>query len=179
MEVSLIIKNITDKILTFILLPYVFFAFIIISFILLINSNKIFFKQKRAGKDCKGFYIYKFKTISSAGKSVLRFGKFLRNTHLDEIPQFFNVLKSDMSLVGPRPEIYTLAKKYNKHQIFRLSVKPGLTGLWQISPYTDLPINSHLEYDFYYIKNKSFLKDLFIIAETCFLIIRKIINSKK
>jgi len=82
------------------------------------------------------------------------------------VPQFWNVLKGEMSIVGPRPEMPFIVKKYTEWQKRRLDVKPGITGLWQILGRKDLPLHENIEYDFYYIKNRSLFLDLVIILKT-------------
>ena len=89
-------------------------------------------------------------------------------TGLDEMPQLINVLRGDMSLVGPRPEMPFLVEKYNDLERLRLSVKPGLTGLWQLSPDRHGQIHESIEYDFYYIHHRSLLLDLLFLVETVF-----------
>ncbi|MCM8778785.1 MAG: sugar transferase [Candidatus Omnitrophica bacterium] len=122
-------------------------------------------KLPRVGKDGKIFNLYKICSMKNEGE-VTGIGKFLRKTFLDELPQFINVLRGEMSLVGPRPEIPSIVEKYNEIQRKRLSVKPGLTGLWQISPHRNKPIHEHLEYDFFYMENQSFWLDMQIILKT-------------
>lgn len=175
MEVFPIIKRNCDIILSF--LAVYFFSpliLLIILTLLLDPHGKILFKQKRMGFKEKSFYIYKFNTINVKREKKCKIRRFLRCTHLDELPQFFNVLKADMSLVGPRPEIYKIAEEYNSNQKKRLNIKPGLTGLWQLSLYINEPIHKHLEYDFYYIKNQSFWLDTIIILKTIIQIFKKI-----
>lgn len=95
-----------------------------------------------------------------------RLGAWLRRTSLDEIPQIYNVLRGEMTLVGPRPEMPTLVARYEPWQLSRLRVPPGVTGLWQILGRKNLPLHANLEYDFYYIQNRSFLLDLVILVRT-------------
>ena len=90
----------------------------------------------------------------------------VRRTSLDELPQLLNVLRGEMSLVGPRPEMPFIVSQYNDWQRIRLSIKPGLTGLWQILGRKDLYLHENLEYDFFYIKNQSLLLDLIILLKT-------------
>lgn len=137
------------------------------------------FKHQRIGKDGKSFTMYKFRTmyrevneyreapISKDDPRVLPgIGRFLRRTSLDELPQLWNVFRGEMSMVGPRPEMPFLVQAYEPWQRRRLSVLPGITGLWQISGRKDLPLHSNLEYDFYYIQNQSLLFDLIILIKT-------------
>jgi exopolysaccharide biosynthesis polyprenyl glycosylphosphotransferase len=136
------------------------------------------FRQARVGKSGKVFQINKFRTMYSdtpkfalspsapSDSRVTKVGKFLRKTSLDEFPQFFNVLRGEMSLVGPRPEMPFIVERYSDWERQRLKVKPGITGLWQIMGRKDLPLHESLEYDFYYIKNQSLLLDLTIVLKT-------------
>ena len=136
------------------------------------------FSQERVGKDGKLFRVYKFRTMFSdtpkfevaptapGDARITRVGEFLRKTSLDEFPQFLNVLQGDMSVVGPRPEMPFMAKQYKPWQRKRLTVKPGITGLWQIMGRKDLPLQESIEYDFYYIKNQSLLLDVTILMRT-------------
>lgn len=146
------------------------------------GGNEIF-KQKRVGQQGRPIYIYKFKTMKGLPNSkpaprspdddrVTKIGRILRKYSLDELPQVINVLKGEMSLVGPRPEMPFIVKKYNKWQKVRLLAKPGLTGLWQVLGRKDLPLEENLEYDFYYLNNQSLFLDLAIILKTVPMVIR-------
>ncbi len=99
-------------------------------------------------------------------------GRGLRKYYLDELPQLINVLKGEMSLVGPRPEMPLLVDRYQPWQRQRLLVKPGLTGLWQIKGRKELPICENLQYDFYYIHHRSLSLDIAIILHTILLVLR-------
>jgi len=107
---------------------------------------------------------------------ITRIGRWLRKTSLDELPQLINVLKGEMSLVGPRPEMGFIVDKYNTIEKKRLLIKPGLTGLWQISPYRRSEISHNLEYDFYYIENQGYVLDIVILILTIFFAIRGFTN---
>ncbi|OLE97871.1 MAG: hypothetical protein AUG75_03145 [Cyanobacteria bacterium 13_1_20CM_4_61_6] len=150
------------------------------------SPGPIFYSQERVGFRGKAFRIYKFRTMRpdaeaggravwAAGKSdkrITRVGRFLRATHLDEVPQVFNILRGDMSLIGPRPERAAFIKELEKTIPFyghRLSVKPGLTGWAQVKyryGRTDNDALIKLQYDLYYVKRQSFMLDLFIILKT-------------
>ena len=104
--------------------------------------------------------------------SDVRIGRYLRRYSMDELPQFLNVLRGDMSIVGPRPEMSFIVEKYGTMERERLRVKPGITGLWQISYARQGAIHDNLDYDLYYIENQSILLDLVIIALTSFAIIK-------
>ena len=105
---------------------------------------------------------------------ITNIGKLLRKTSIDELPQLINIFKGDMSLVGPRPEMPFIVNEYNSVEKKRLLVKPGLTGLWQVSPYRNSAISHNLEYDFYYIENQSLVLDIVILFMTAFFVVRGI-----
>jgi len=136
------------------------------------------FRQTRVGLHGKPFVMLKFRTMkpsadpyapaptSEDDERVTRFGRWLRRYSLDELPQLINVLRGEMSLVGPRPEMPFLVEQYRPWQRRRLEVRPGLTGLWQILGRKDLPLTENIEYDFYYINHRSLLLDLAILLRT-------------
>jgi lipopolysaccharide/colanic/teichoic acid biosynthesis glycosyltransferase len=97
---------------------------------------------------------------------VTRVGRWLRRTSLDELPQLINVLKGEMSLVGPRPEMPFIVERYNVSHSQRLNVIPGLTGLWQLSADRNFLIHENIQYDLYYIRNRNFFMDLAILLHT-------------
>jgi lipopolysaccharide/colanic/teichoic acid biosynthesis glycosyltransferase len=144
----------------------------------LTSGRPVLFTQKRAGLKGREFTILKFRTMTpdtprygdapteASDPRVTPIGRFLRKTSLDELPQLFNVLAGQMSMVGPRPEMPHIAAKYQEWQRRRLDVKPGLTGLWQIVGRKNLPLSLNLEYDFYYIKNQSLTLDIVILLRT-------------
>lgn len=124
------------------------------------SPGPVFFSQKRVGKNGKLFTLYKFRTMfitapkyattpkdDSCDPRVTRVGRLLRRTGLDELPQFYNVLRGHMSVVGPRPEMQFLVDQYSPRQRRRLNVTPGVTGPWQLSPHRTLPIGDHIEHD--------------------------------
>ena len=151
------------------------------------SKGPVFFKQKRNGLDYKEFYCYKFRSmkpnpladleqISKDDERVTRVGRIIRKTSMDELPQFINVLKGDMSVVGPRPhmvaETERFVQKVNKFMV-RHFIKPGITGLAQINGYrgeveTDADIINRVKYDIFYLENWSFLLDLKIIVTTIY-----------
>lgn len=149
------------------------------------SPGPAFITQERVGRGGKIFLLYKLRTmffetplyaVAPRGKSderVTAVGRFLRGYSLDELPQLWNVLKGEMSFVGPRPEMPFLVAQYNDWQKRRLLVKPGITGLWQILGRKDLPLSENLEYDFYYINHRSFLFDIVIVLKTIPAIILK------
>jgi exopolysaccharide biosynthesis polyprenyl glycosylphosphotransferase len=142
------------------------------------SKGPIIFVQKRIGLNGKRFLFYKFRSMYTeapkygvtpqSGKDprITPIGRFLRRSSLDELPQLWSVIKGDMSLVGPRPEMPFIVSKYNDLHRQRLNVKPGITGLWQISADRKNAIHENMDYDIYYINNQSFLLDLVILART-------------
>lgn len=172
-------KSILDKFLS-ILIIILISPILIISSILIkiLDPGPIIFKQKRVGKNQKEFDIYKFRTmVVNADKigpvltedndpRITKIGKFLRRSSIDELPQFFNVLKGEMSIIGPRPEVPSIVKTYTEEQKNVFKVKPGLTGLAQINGRDDLSIEVKLSYDLNYINNLSFVLDFKIFILT-------------
>lgn len=153
------------------------------------------FKTERIGENGKFFTMYKFRTMAvgadrlqekvtvldekgepvykvSADPRITRVGKWLRRWSLDELPQFINILKGEMSFVGPRPEQVFITQDYDASQWPRLSVPPGLTGWWQVSGRSDLPLHLNTQYDLYYVRNYSFILDLTIILKTIGVVLR-------
>ena len=142
------------------------------------SRGPIFFTQFRMGLRNSTFRMVKFRTMYSdkcgdevtpsapGDMRVTRVGKFLRKTSLDELPQMINVLRGEMSLVGPRPEMPFIVEGYDDLQIQRLSVRPGITGLWQVSDKRKSPIHENVDYDLYYIQNQSLFLDLTIAVMT-------------
>lgn len=179
------VKAVFDYLIALIAAVLLLPLWLIIGLIIKLDSEGgIIFKHKRVGKDGKKFYLYKFRTmhentnpqaeapLSIKDERITRFGRFLRRTSLDEAPQFINILRGEMALIGPRPEMPFIAEQYNDWQSERLKVKPGITGLWQVLGRKDIPLNDNLEYDFYYIKNRSFLLDVVILIKTVGIVIR-------
>jgi lipopolysaccharide/colanic/teichoic acid biosynthesis glycosyltransferase len=140
------------------------------------SRGPVIFAQERVGKNEQVFQIYKFRTmiLSSSGQGpkpdqdderVTRLGRFLRRSSLDEIPQFFNVLRGDMSLVGPRPEQLVFAATFREWQKRRFTVKPGLTGWWQVNGRKQ-PMSDHIDEDIFYVDHQSIGLDLKILLRT-------------
>jgi exopolysaccharide biosynthesis polyprenyl glycosylphosphotransferase len=142
------------------------------------SPGPIFFRQERVGQDGRLFEIIKYRTMTTAANPyshaptaeddprVTPFGRWLRRTSLDELPQLLNVWRGEMSMVGPRPEMPFIVEQYEPWQRRRLEVKPGLTGMWQVVGRKNLPLHLNMQYDFYYIKNQSFLLDIEILLRT-------------
>ncbi|MBO45763.1 MAG: hypothetical protein CMJ96_02595 [Planctomycetes bacterium] len=149
------------------------------------SPGPVLFSQTRVGRDGKTFKMLKFRSMHSkmCGDDVAPdsygdpriipgIGSFLRRYSLDELPQLWNVLRGDMSLVGPRPEMAFIVAGYGPLERNRLAVKPGLTGLWQVSEARNAPIHDNMDYDLYYIDNQSIFLDLLILGFTFIAIFR-------
>ena len=145
------------------------------------DGGPIFYKQDRLGKDGKVIFIYKLRSMRvDAEKNgavwaekndprITKVGRFIRKTRIDEIPQFLNILKGEMSIIGPRPERPTLTMEFNEKIpgfINRLVVKPGLTGYAQVNGGYDISPEDKIKDDLYYIRNRSFFLDLGILLKT-------------
>lgn len=151
----------------------------------LTSKGPAIFKQERAGKNGKPFVFYKFRTMkldvdafgpspkSGEDPRLTRVGRFLREHSLDELPQLFNVLKGDMSIVGPRPLYVSQMQEWNEQQKKRLLVKPGLTGLAQISGRGELTREEKLELDVKYVQTATFWVDVKIILATVVQVFRR------
>jgi exopolysaccharide biosynthesis polyprenyl glycosylphosphotransferase len=150
------------------------------------SRGPAFLRQDRVGRHGKLFTMYKFRTMrmgtplydysprASSDFRITRLGKFLRRTSLDEAPQLLNILQGNMSLVGPRPEMPFIVDQYTERQRQRLEVKPGLTGLWQLSGDRAFLIHENVEYDLYYIQHRNFFMDLAILLHTFIFAMRGI-----
>lgn len=156
-------------------------------------KGKVFFSQERNGKYPSTFKMYKFRSMVHNAEELLenlmekneqtgpvfkikedpritRVGKFIRKTSIDELPQLFNVLRGDMSLVGPRPPIPREVEQYTAYQMQRLGVKPGLTCLWQVGGRNSVDFDGWVELDIEYIKNRSLWLDIKLIIKTVFVL---------
>jgi exopolysaccharide biosynthesis polyprenyl glycosylphosphotransferase len=148
------------------------------------SEGPVLFRQKRVGREGKLFEMYKFRTMythlsgdaespqSAADPRITPIGRFLRRSSMDELPQLLNVLKGDMSLVGPRPEMPFIVAEYSARDRQRLQVQPGITGLWQLSADRAFRIHENIQYDLYYIKNRSFFMDVAILLHTAVFAMR-------
>jgi lipopolysaccharide/colanic/teichoic acid biosynthesis glycosyltransferase len=142
------------------------------------------FRQRRIGKDGEEFLLWKFRSMrvdapmyapcptSNLDPRLTRIGRLIRRISIDELPQLFNVLKGEMSLVGPRPEMPFIVERYTSIERGRLAVKPGITGLWQVSPARALPIHENLQYDLHYIHHQNLMLDGAILLRTIAAVIR-------
>ncbi len=148
---------------------------LVITLVFFLDGRPIFFYQERAGFEGKPFNLIKIRTMKN--QKHIRFGKTIRKFKLDEIPQLLNVLKGDISFVGPRPLYVRYIKLYNNEQMLRLGIKPGLTGLAQVKGGNLLKWNERFKLDKYYIENRSFFFDIYIIFLTFICLIKSLIVS--
>lgn len=176
------IKRVLDVLFSLILIVVLMPVFLIISLLIkLEDGGPVFFKQLRSGKG-KDFLMYKFRSMKvnndvhnlNEGDSVTRIGHIIRKTSLDELPQLINILKGEMSFIGPRPWITDYATYFTSEQMRRLDVLPGITGLAQASGRNDISIIEKIKLDIEYVDNLSLLLDIKIIFKTI-----KSIFSKK
>jgi len=195
-------KNIFDFLVTLMLLPVFLFAHLFITILIKLDSDgAVFFKQYRLGKDDKDFLCYKYRTMYENSDKLLKdyldanpdevayyeeyhkykndpritkIGKILRATSLDELAQIINVLKGEMSLVGPRPYMVIESKKLAEFKEAILKVKPGITGLWQVSGRNNLTFKQRNELEIWYIKNWSLWADFVILIKTIKVVLSKV-----
>ena len=178
------IKRILDFVLSLLALIVLSPILIIIAILVRIKlGSPVLFKQKRPGKNEKIFTLYKFRTMTDAKDKngdllpdeirLTKFGKFLRSTSLDELPELFNILKGDMSIVGPRPLAVQYLPYYNEQEKHRHDVRPGLTGLAQINGRNAVDWEKRFEFDIKYINELSFINDIKIILKTILKVIKK------
>lgn len=181
--------------------PYLILAFLILAILIKLDSpGPVFYRQTRIGRFGRKFQIYKFRTMIQNADEVLqtyldqspqlkaewlathklkndprvsRVGALLRKTSLDEIPQLWNILMGDMSLVGPRPIVDAEVEKYGKCFELYIQVRPGLTGLWQVSGRNNTTYERRVELDEYYVCNRSLKLDLQILLKTALVVITK------
>ena len=195
----IVLKRFMDFIFSFLLIILLFPLFLIIGILIKLNSKgSIIYIQKRIGKHNTSFSCYKFRTMKPKAKFILKellvqnkdiknefentrklvndpriteIGKFLRFTSLDELPQIFNVLKGDMSFIGPRPIVKSEIKKYGKDFKKAFSIKPGISGLWQVSGRNNLSYSKRVDLDIFYAKHINFFLDLKIFIKTLIVIL--------
>lgn len=196
------IYSLSNRFIGLLLLLFFFPLILLILFLITIDSpGKVIFSQTRVGKNGRCFTFYKFRTMwKDAYKKfpelymydyteseiesmkfkiaddprITKFGYYLRMTSLDELPNLINVVKGDMNLVGPRPEIPEMIKYYKPWQLEKFSVKPGITGLAQVNGRGFLTFQKTIEYDLIYIKKKNLLMDIHIFWKTLVVVIKSI-----
>ncbi|EAI4702827.1 undecaprenyl phosphate N,N'-diacetylbacillosamine 1-phosphate transferase [Campylobacter jejuni] len=184
-----VFKRIFDFILALVLLVLFSPVILITALLLKITQGSVIFTQNRPGLDEKIFKIYKFKTMSdekdekgellSDELRLKAFGKIVRSLSLDEFLQLFNVLKGDMSFVGPRPLLVEYLSLYNEEQKLRHKVRPGITGWAQVNGRNAISWQKKFELDVYYVKNISFLLDLKIMFLTALKVLKRSGVSKE
>lgn len=181
------IKRFIDVLLALALLGLLSPLLVVIAALIRLDSpGTVLFRQQRIGRHGKPFCIFKFRSMHLAAPAysrspsdsrdprITRVGRALRRLGIDELPQLINVVRGEMSLVGPRPEMPFIVQTYTPRERMRLKALPGITGLWQISPARALPIHDNLQYDFYYIAHCSLFLDLAILCRTASSVIRGI-----
>jgi len=177
-------KRFSDVCFSFVLLLILSPLLILLSIItLILLGYPVLFRQLRPGLNGKPFHFYKFRTMTNDRDSngrllpdelrMTRFGKFLRKTSLDELPSFYNVLRGDMSLVGPRPLLMEYLPLYNEDQSRRHHVRPGITGLAQVSGRNAVEWEKRFELDVWYVDHRSFLLDIKILCKTFLIVFQR------
>jgi exopolysaccharide biosynthesis polyprenyl glycosylphosphotransferase len=196
-EFDLLVKRAFDLVVGSILLLLFLPVMAIIAIAIKLDSaGPAIFKQERVGENSRLFLMYKFRSMVQDAEQqrdevvewdaqehivhkkpgdprVTRLGRFIRRTSLDELPQLFNVLKGEMSLVGPRPEMPWLVEKYKPWQRARFAVPQGITGWWQVNGRSDKLMHEHTEEDIFYIKNYSLLLDILILWKTIGAVLKR------
>ena len=197
-DVQRFVKRIFDLALCTILVLIAAPLYLIIALLIRLDSpGSIFFPQERLGENGRIFRMFKFRTmiigaekmqeginqLNGDGKIIFkkrddpritRIGRFLRRTSLDELPQLFNVLKGDMSLVGPRPELPWMVDQYEPWQHKRFAVPQGMTGWWQVNGRSNKPMHLHTDDDIFYVQNYSIWMDIYILIKTPWTVLRGI-----
>ena len=160
------------------------FFLLVAALIQLDSPGPAFFRQRRVGKDGAEFLLWKFRSMrtnalpyafsptSNTDRRLTRVGRWIRRVSVDELPQLINVLRGEMSLVGPRPEMPFIVDGYTAFERGRLAVKPGITGLWQISPARAFPIHQNVQYDLHYIRHQNLMLDGAILLRTVAAVVR-------
>ena len=182
-----VIKRIVDVICSLLGIIILSPILIIVSILIKLESKgPIIFKQVRAGKNSKPFYIYKFRSMktntpniatndfNNASDYITKVGRFIRKTSLDEIPQLFNILKGDMSIVGPRPVILEEVELIELRQMYNVDkILPGITGWAQINGRDNIGNEEKVKYDYEYLTKKSIIMDLYIIVMTALKVLKR------
>ena len=181
---KLFLKRIVDIFLSLIFVFLFWWLYIVVAILVRKKlGSPVIFKQQRPGLNEKIFTMYKFRTMTdekdeqgnllSDKDRLTKFGKFLRSTSLDEIPELWNVIKGEMSLVGPRPLLVSYLAKYNEYEKRRHEVRPGITGWAQINGRNNTTWSDRFKNDIYYVENVSFLLDIKIVTQTFLKVIRR------
>ncbi len=178
-----LLKRVFDLLFVFFFLPVFLILVPLIGFLIKLDSRgPVFYRSTRIGREGKPFQCWKFRTMifgadahslaqGAKDERITAVGRWLRQTSLDELPQILNILKGEMSLVGPRPAIEALVREYNSHQKQRLSMTPGLTGWPQVNGRNALPYLKRLDYDVWYVQHWSLWLDVKILFRTPFVVL--------
>lgn len=178
------VKRLIDIILSLLAIVILSPVLIVVAILVRVKlGSPILFKQARPGKNGKIFYLYKFRTMTDEKDEngnllpddirLTKFGKALRSTSLDELPEFFNILKGDMSFIGPRPLLVKYLPLYSEQQMHRHDVRPGLTGLAQVNGRNALSWQEKFNYDLEYVNNISFSLDIKIFIKTFLVVLKR------
>lgn len=178
------IKRILDVVIASLFVILFWWLYLLLAFLVWkYLGSPVVFRQDRPGKDEKIFKLYKFRTMTDERDEsgnllpddvrLTKFGKFLRSTSLDELPEIFNIIKGDMSIVGPRPLLCSYLPYYTAEERKRHYVRPGLTGLAQVEGRNYLPWEDRFSYDIEYVNSCSFLMDLKIIIKTVMIVLKR------
>ena len=178
------IKRFLDIIISLVALIILSPVMLIVAILVRVKlGSPVIFKQERPGKDEKIFKLYKFRSMSDKkdengkllpdSERLTKFGKVLRATSLDELPELINILKGEMSLIGPRPLAVSYLPYYNKKEKHRHDVRPGLTGLAQINGRNALNWEERFEYDIEYVNNITFINDIKILFKTVYKVFKR------
>lgn len=195
-KLYLVSKRFIDILFSIVGIILLFPIFFIVAFLIKLEDRKgpVIFKQIRVGENGKNFRIYKFRSMVTNAEElklllandneasgpvfkmkqdprVTKFGRFIRRTSIDELPQLINVLKGDMSLVGPRPPLPEEVEKYTSYEKQRLTVTPGLTCYWQVNGRSNTSFEQWVEMDLNYIQERNFLVDMKLIVKTVFVLV--------
>jgi lipopolysaccharide/colanic/teichoic acid biosynthesis glycosyltransferase len=184
------VKRLFDVTLVLLLAPFWIPLLAVLWIVVLAKmGSPAIFRQQRPGRDGKPFMMYKFRTMTdtrdgggkllSDAERVTPFGNFLRSSSLDELPELINVLKGEMSLVGPRPLLIHYLPRYTPVQARRHEVRPGITGWAQVNGRNAISWDQRLDYDVWYVDNRSFLLDMQILFMTLFKVVRRDDTSAK
>jgi exopolysaccharide biosynthesis polyprenyl glycosylphosphotransferase len=197
-NISLLIKSLVDKVFSSMVLLFLSLLFLLIAVLIKLDSKgPVLFKQKRIGLHGRKFIFYKFRTMVHNAEAlrpslealnetgsptfkikkdprITRIGRFLRRTGLDELPQFYNVLRGEMSIMGPRPPLESEIAQYKPWQLRRLSVKPGITCIWQVAPNRhSIVFDNWIKMDLHYIDNWSIKTDAILFFKTIYSMINR------
>lgn len=197
---SRLVKHSIDKLLSVLLLLLLSPLMLLIALAVGLQGGPVFFSHRRVGQFGKSFNCYKFRSMIPNAEEhlqvlldtcpdlqaeweqdrklkndprVTRLGKFLRRTSLDELPQLFNVLRGEMSLVGPRPIVFEELERYGADQKYYLMVRPGITGLWQVSGRSDIDYASRVDLDSRYVQQWTLTTDMAILFRTVGTVLRR------